>query len=1511
MRIRHPLLISIFFVFQITFAQFTLQDSETDKTVLQFTHGDVSFEPQGDYTKLIPSKGGTTTDYGQPELPLFSTLIQVESDKEYDVTFNILSSHTVSDIKIFPFQNKDKTEAPGVIKFMDASFYEEDAVYPETILQVSDRLVMRDLDLLNISVVPYRYNPSQQTLEVIDEIEIEVTESGERDDGGRSERLPSRVFEKLYSTLVLNYEERSRDELFQDPAILYICGGSSENNSSFQQLLEWRHQRGYVVYTASLSETGSSSSSIKNYIQNAYNNFSPPPEYVALVGDVGGSYNVPTFYESWGHDYWGDACEGDQPFSQLDGNDLFPEVLVGRISVRSSSNISNVVNKIIHYEKATYMGDLNDFYERAAIIGDPGDSGISTVISAYYVENIMEAFGMEDVRLKTSGSSWTSWMENRLEEGVVFFQYRGFYGVSGFDNGDVNDANNGHKLPFATILTCGTGSFAEETTCLSEQFLKAGSTSNPKGAVAAVCTATGNTHTMFNNIIAMGMYDGLFPRKVGTAGAALSSGKLTLYNAYPNNPYNWVNAFCQWNSLMGDPSTHLWTDTPQILDVNYEEDIPFGTNFLEVEVLNESGEPVDRAMVTLLKGNDEIFVNEFTNENGKAIIQLDYQYGGGLSVTVTKQNCKPFIGNATIITDGKLVNLDNLETIDINDNGGDGIWNPGETVEIFIPLYNFGLEAVSGVTAEISTSYEYMNILDGSSDYGYLGAGQSEYGEAFSVNLSPSAMEREEIQLNLIISDDTGEEWNSILDMNFIGTHLSVTGFTVSGSSALQPGEISDIQLTLSNSGSQITEMLIGTLSSVTPAIQVLEPQCSWNPINSGMSASNQDWFSVKPLAELLPGTILNMKLTLESENGFNRTIYFLMEVGEISVSDPLGPDSYGYYIYDSGDSGYEMAPDYNWIEISSTGENLDIYDVGAGRGICSENSNVVCHSDNDCDPWGSPYYGYCEFEETTKEVDLPFSFRFYGEDYSTISVSSNGWIAFGNSEMESFRNYPIPGAGGPSPMLAVFWDDFKTSNGGDVYTYSPPGNNFFIVEWSNVRTENYNSLNSFQAILYNQTAPPYDDNEIKLQYKTFNNTSSGSFAGYTPVHGGYCTIGIENHTSEIGLEYSFYDEYPTAAMELDDHDALFITTHPGVDFSEITLPVSLMEDWNLVGLPVMIENAEFSFLFPDAIDNTLYSFDGSYMSENLLNPGIGYWLRFGNSGSVNITGGNILDLVVDLNQGWNLVSGISQPVYLNDISDPDGLIIPGTLYGYGEIGYQESWILEPGKGYWLRSYDEGTIYISGGLSGRVDESSGQMRESSWISMNERKLFIDNSVSSTDEINFSLPPKPPIGGKDIRFSGDTKLCTSNECVIEVMNDGKPITFECDIYDGESWEIVDEVGNVFECEGIQVLEIQDDSESFVLRKSTSPQTPTEFSLFPAYPNPFNPVTTIQFTVPELALVKMVIYNIQGQWVATIVDGQLSPGRHTVQWNASEFSSGVYFLHMKSDKFSKIEKLMLIK
>ena len=83
-----------------------------------------------------------------------------------------------------------------------------------------------------------------------------------------------------------------------------------------------------MLYIPPTSETGSSSSAIKNYINDAYDDFDPAPEYVTLIGDVGGSYSLPTYYEDFGHDSYGNQCEGDHPFSQLDGNDLLPEVLI-------------------------------------------------------------------------------------------------------------------------------------------------------------------------------------------------------------------------------------------------------------------------------------------------------------------------------------------------------------------------------------------------------------------------------------------------------------------------------------------------------------------------------------------------------------------------------------------------------------------------------------------------------------------------------------------------------------------------------------------------------------------------------------------------------------------------------------------------------------------------------------------------------------------------------------------------------------------------------------------------------------------------------------------------------------------------------------------------------------------------------------------------------------------------------------------------------------------------------
>ena len=92
------------------------------------------------------------------------------------------------------------------------------------------------------------------------------------------------------------------------------------------------------------------------------------------------------------------------------------------------------------------------------------------------------------------------------------------------------------------------------------------------------------------------------------------------------------------------------------------------------------------------------------------------------------------------------------------------------------------------------------------------------------------------------------------------------------------------------------------------------------------------------------------------------------------------------------------------------------------------------------------------------------------------------------------------------------------------------------------MKTYQHNDTETFQIILYNSMTPTGDD-EIKIQYKEFNNTTNGDYTQYTPYHGCYATVGIENHLSTVGLEYTFDNNYPVAAAPLQDESAIFITT--------------------------------------------------------------------------------------------------------------------------------------------------------------------------------------------------------------------------------------------------------------------------------------------------------------------------------------------------------------------------------
>ena len=165
----------------------------------------------------------------------------------------------------------------------------------------------------------------------------------------------------------------------------------------------------------------------------------------------------------------------------------------------------------------------------------------------------------------------------------------------------------------------------------------------------------------------------------------------------------------------------------------------------------------------------------------------------------------------------------------------------------------------------------------------------------------------------------------------------------------------------------------------------------------------------------------------------------------------------------------------------------------------------------------------------------------------------------------------------------------------------------------------------------------------------------------------------------------------------------MFMAPTPGFANSgspDIDIIVELQSDWNLIGLPLDVENSSYLDLFPTAVQGSLYGFNGTYTPESDLTPGTGYWLRFSDTGSTTITGSTISSLTVSLSQGWNLVSGISEAVDVTSISDPDEIIVPGSLYGFTGT-YEGASLLTPGQGYWLRTTAAGDITISSGAAAR------------------------------------------------------------------------------------------------------------------------------------------------------------------------------------------------------------------
>jgi hypothetical protein len=1117
----------LLFCSQIIASNFLFQNKTNSAIDISFNIGEFSIKNEEEYHKINSVSKGKLEQVGEPELPLFSFHYAISDIKNVNIEYTVLEYEIIENINLYPHQGLDNNGL--VVKNRD--LYKSNSKYPLENIQYN-KSSLRGYEMLSISFVPFEYNFDSKELKVFKQVDISINEIELNDTDVNNNTPRSLIFENMYKNMIINDDvllDNSRS--IQKPSILYICGGNvatSDYDSFFKPLVEWRRKQGYIVNVASLSETGTSTTSIKNYISNAYYNWENPPEFVCLVGDASGSIDINTYNASGGGGGWGGGAsgEGDFPYTLLEGNDILPDMIIGRMSVSNTGELYTVVNKIIGYEK-NYADDT-DWMSSAALVGDPYDSGISTVITNEYINTIMDIHGgISNISTMYSGSGFDTFMRNQINGGVSYLNYRGFYGFSNFTQSDINALNNGFRLPFLTTLTCDTGSFAEDNSCITESLFRAGSVNSPKGAVAVIGTAQPYTHTAFNNMVTMGIYDGLFLHGAQTAGEALVYGQLALSEIYPQNPNDNVYLFSTWNNLMGDPSTHLWTSSPINLDVNHTSLFIKGSNNFQVLINDTLGNPISNATVSLYKVNNfgiEIQMISKTNDSGIADFILDNPNTGRILVTSRCHNCIPVETYFDVSNDLPLIELSDNSLV-FNDNGGnnDGYLNPSEVVQLSFNLVNSSPESISNGEVFLSALSGNIWVINDSFIVESINGNSQIQVSGLSIQVSPYASDLENAELRISLVSDS-MQWDYQLSIDIQSGKFLLESSIVNDNNnngILDRGESALLGLEISNLGSINLQDVVGSINFSSLLLDLDISEISFSDLQIGQSTNVIEPITVTANNNITNGTIISIPIELTTSAGYFSSEIITFQIGEVSVNDPLGPDLYGYYIYDQNDD-YELAPDYDWLEI----------DPGYG-GLGEEVGGISDNGDNSDD---------------TSIVDLPFDFTFYGVEYDKLSICSNGWISFGETDMASFRNYTLPGPGGPSPIVAVFWDDLMTTGNGDVYTYYNQLNDYFVVEWSDVRTFYGNSLESFQVILYNTGMQTLTgDDEIKLQYKEFNNNSVGDYpvGNYdgAVVHGQYSTIGIENHLANDGLQYTYNNVYPEAAMPLSDGTALFITT--------------------------------------------------------------------------------------------------------------------------------------------------------------------------------------------------------------------------------------------------------------------------------------------------------------------------------------------------------------------------------
>ncbi|MBD3367314.1 MAG: T9SS type A sorting domain-containing protein, partial [Candidatus Eisenbacteria bacterium] len=628
-----------------------------------------------------------------------------------------------------------------------------------------------------------------------------------------------------------------------------------------------------VIRTVSWIEsnyTGGSDTAerIRMFLQDAYATWGTT--YVLLGGDT--NY-VPTRMAYTAY-YGGWEVSTDLYFSDLDGNwngdgdsrigegfagvsapgdsvDLYPDLFVGRAPAATQIEAETFVDKCLTYEKTPTPHFTDRILYLAEVLfpydWEPGEL-ISTDGAAQVVEPTLSFVppSVNKVLLYQNHTEFPASEELNRQSAIDSINL-GYNIVSHVGHGNKNilrvsknnyitvqdaDAftNTYPKSGFAWLLDCTSA--AIEYDAIAEHLMN-----NQGGGATSVFGPTRYCFPSTADEYYYNWFEDFYTQGVTKAGVVSASCKIP---HIPDAQYDNTDRWTQMSYVfLGDPEHDLWTGRPADLTVSHPSDIPLSEYDLSVTVTDPSA--VDSALVCVVK-DAEVYATGYTDASGQVVLSFSPETTGTMTITVTAPDHLPYEDtiNVTAVSGAHLTLRDTAtddDTTGSSDGNGNGLVEPGETIEISVTIGNGGQSAAGTLTATLHDGDPYVSLSDSTESLGTIPAGGVvEFSDAFVATIGNDAPNEYEAVFTLEVTDDARTTWTEEVRVKVLRPILvqymnDVDDSSGDGDGIPESGETVTLSIDVLNEGNGLADVVSGVLSYPGAAVTITDSTDNWGDI--------------------------------------------------------------------------------------------------------------------------------------------------------------------------------------------------------------------------------------------------------------------------------------------------------------------------------------------------------------------------------------------------------------------------------------------------------------------------------------------------------------------------------------------------------------------------------------------------------------------------------------------------------------------------------------------------------